>query len=129
MSDEKKIDEEQLLTLSDDDIVEAPETDRRGAMRFLGIAALGAAVAAFFGNTQEAEAQRCTDSDPNDGVGRGRRCAPRYRTGITDRDPNDGVGAGRGYRRPVYRRPVYRRRCTDSDSGSYADPGGRGRHC
>jgi len=129
MSDEKKIDEEQLLTLSDDEIVEAPETDRRGAMRFLGVAALGAAVAAFFGNTQEAEAQRCTDRDPNDGVGRGRRCAPRYNTGVTDRDPNDGVGAGRGYRRPVYNRPVYRRSCTDSDGGRFADPGGRGRRC
>ncbi len=126
MSDAKKIDEEQLLTLSDDDIVEAPETDRRGAMRFLGIAALGAAVAAFFGNTQEAEAQSCTDHDSGsyaDPGGRGRHCRSRYRTGVTDRDPNDGVGAGRGYRRPV------RRRCTDHDSGSYADPGGRGRHC
>jgi len=113
MSDEKKIDEEQLLSLSDDEIVEAPETNRRGAMRFLGIAALGAAVAAFFGGTPEAEAQRCTDSDGGrfaDGVGRGRRCRPVYR-------------------RPVYRRPVYRRSCTDSDGGRFADPGGRGRRC
>ncbi len=116
---------EAQLTLTDDDIVEAPESSRRGALQLMGVAALGAAVAAFFGGERTAEAQRrCTDSDPNDRVGWG-RCRFR-RTGITDRDPSDGVGNGRGgYRAaPVYRRR--RRGCTDNDPN---DGVGRGIRC
>jgi hypothetical protein len=65
--------------------------------------------------TTNAEAQRCTDRDPSDGVGRGRRCR---RPSCTDRDPQDGVGRGR--------RCGPRRRCTDSDP---RDGVGRGRRC
>ena len=49
-----------------------------------------------------------TDSDPSDGVGRGR-------SGITDSDPSDGVSCGRGRRGG-------RRTCTDQDSGRGSDP-------
>lgn len=79
--------------------------------------------------------QGCTDRDPNDAPGRGRRCAP---TGCTDNDPNDAPGRGircrprgctdndpndapgRGVRCGV------RRSCTDSDPN---DAPGRGRRC
>ncbi len=98
-------------TLDDSDIEEVASPTRRSA-----IAAVGAAVAgAVFGATllTPGEAKACpqrtgrTDSDPNDGVNRGR-------TNITDSDPSDGVNCGRGRRRA--------RTCTDSDSGNGSDP-------
>lgn len=75
-----------------------------------------------------------TDTDPSDRPGYGRavpRAAPdqpfeeepRERSrgsGITDSDPTDQVGRGRG---------GTVRRCSDSDSGSGADPGQQGRRC
>jgi len=61
-----------------------------------------------------------TDHDPSDPAGNGRGGAggPAY-TGHTDADPSDRAGYGRGGSR----------RCTDADTGSYADPAGRGRFC
>ena len=58
----------------------------------------GLAVAAVAGAVilapSEAGAQRnVTDSDPNDGAGRGRGGGSS--TGYTDRDPSDGPGRGR----------------------------------
>ena len=61
-----------------------------------------------------------TDGDPSDPAGNGRGGAggPAY-TGHTDADPGDRAGYGRGGSR----------RCTDADTGSYADPAGQGRFC
>ena len=61
-----------------------------------------------------------TDHDPSDPAGNGRGGAggPPY-TGHTDADPGDRAGYGRGGSR----------RCTDADTGSYADAAGRGRFC
>ena len=61
-----------------------------------------------------------TDGDPSDpsGNGRGGAGGPAY-TGHTDADPGDRAGYGRGGSR----------RCTDADTGSYADPAGQGRFC
>ncbi len=61
-----------------------------------------------------------TDSDPTDPSGNGRRYegGPAY-TGNTDADPGDRAGYGRGGSR----------RCTDADTGTYADPAGQGRFC
>lgn len=61
-----------------------------------------------------------TDSDPSDpaGIGRGGAGGPPY-TGHTDADPGDRAGYGRGGSR----------RCTDADTGTYADPAGLGRFC
>jgi len=109
--------------------------------RVVGGAAIGAvAIVATVVPAEEAEAFQ-TDNDPHDPVGGGRR---RYRSGITDRDPGDPAGNGRGRRRRSRsgitdrdpRDPAGngrgrrgRRSCTDSDSGRYSDPGGRGRRC
>ena len=120
---------------------EVRKVSRRSFLgKVLGGAAIGAV--AIIGGATEAEAQRCTDRDPYDPVGRGRWCRRRrrrtgctdrdpydpvgrgrrcgrrrYRTGITDRDPYDPVGNGRGRRR-------YRSGITDSDP---SDPVGNGR--
>ena len=61
-----------------------------------------------------------TDHDPSDPAGNGRGGAgrPPY-PGHTDADPGDRAGYGRGGSR----------QCTDVDTGSYADPAGRGRFC
>lgn len=61
-----------------------------------------------------------TDHDPSDRAGNGRGGAggPSY-TGHTDADPGDRSGYGRGGSR----------RCTDADTGEYADPAGQGRFC
>lgn len=61
-----------------------------------------------------------TDHDPTDrsGHGRGGAGGPPY-TGHTDADPGDRAGYGRGGAR----------RCTDADTGEYADPAGSGRYC
>ena len=70
---------------------------------------MAAAVVTTAATVQPAEAQRCTDRDPSDGVGRGRWCRRR---GTTDRDPSDRPGRGI--------------RCTDRDP---SDGRGRGRWC
>ena len=89
---------------------------------FLGTVAGGVAGAgALMAVSSEAFAmQGCTDSDPTDASGRGRRC----RSGCSDSDsgPNsDPVGNGRSCRRTSG--------CSDSDSGPNSDPGGNGRSC
>ena len=100
---------------------EVRKVSRRSFLsKVMGGAAIGA-VAIIGGTATPAEAQRCTDRDPGDPVGRGRWCRRRRRTGITDRDPYDPVGGGRGRRR---RRRGYRTGITDSDPG---DPVGNGR--
>ena len=70
---------------------------------FLASVAGSAAAGSLLIVSQEAAAQSgCSDSDPSDPLGQGRRC-----TG--------GGGARSG--------------CSDRDSGSSGDPGGNGRHC
>lgn len=61
-----------------------------------------------------------TDHDPSDTAGNGRGGAggPPY-SGHTDADPSDRAGYGRGGSR----------RCTDADTGAYADRAGAGRFC
>lgn len=63
----------------------------------------------------------CSDNDRGRGSdpgGWGVRC--HAATGYTDNDSSDPENGGRGYRN---------RQCSDSDSGSYADNSGEGRHC
>ena len=70
---------------------------------FLATVAGSAAAGSLLLVSQEARAQSgCSDSDPSDPGGNGRRCT---RGGT----PSTG--------------------CSDRDSGSSGDPGGRGRHC
>jgi hypothetical protein len=102
-----KKDSKKTVTLSDDDLIVARPMGRRSSMAMLGAGVLGA-VGLVAATPQQAEAQ-CSDSDPYDPVGRGRRCC----RGISDSDPNDPAGCGR-------------RRCSDSDPH---DPAGLGRHC
>ncbi len=99
---------------------ERPVNRRSFLARVGGAAVLAGGGLALFGPT-EAEAQRyCTDRDPYDPVGRGRRCRRRRRyTGITDRDPSDPAGYGRGWRR--------RRRYTGITDRDPYDPVGNGR--
>jgi|LNFM01.1.fsa_nt_gb hypothetical protein len=113
-------DDKKPLTLDEDDVTEVENTSRRSA-----IARVGAIVAsAIFGAAvlTPSEAEACnrvtgrTNSDPSDGVNRGRN-------GITDADPGDGAQCGRGRARRG------RRSCTDSDSGAGGDRPGRGRNC
>jgi hypothetical protein len=98
---------EKKKSLSEDEIVTGKAMGRRSSMAMIGAGILGAAglVAA---TPEQAEAQ-CSDSDPYDPAGRGRRCC----RGISDSDPYDPAGCGR-------------RRCSDSDP---YDPAGSGRHC
>ena len=50
--------------------------------------------------------------------------------GLVDADPYDQIGSRGGYGRHHRGRGYYPpRECTDSDSGRYADPRGRGRRC
>jgi len=100
-------------TLDDSDIEEVAQPTRRSALTSVGAALAGAVFGAAV--LAPGEAKACanrtgrTDSDPSDGVGRGR-------SGITDSDPSDGVNCGRG------RRGGRRRTCTDQDSGQGSDP-------
>ena len=93
---------------------------------FLGRVAGGALVsaAAITVVTDEASAQSgCSDADSGrygDPGGNGRRC--RRPTGCSDRDPSDPIGRGRR----CGGRPAG---CTDRDTGRYSDPVGRGRRC
>ena len=99
---------------------ETRKVSRRSFLsRVLGGAVIG--TVAIIGGESEAEAQRCTDRDPYDRVGRGRWCRRRRRWRCTDRDPYDPVGRGR-----CGRRRRWRRRCTDRDP---YDAVGRGRWC
>jgi hypothetical protein len=105
-------------TLDDNDIEEVAQPTRRSALATVGAALAGAVFGAAVLTPSEAAAcnrrTNRTDSDPSDGVGRGR-------TGLTDSDaggaadsPNCGRrGAGGGRRR---------RTCTDQDSGAGSDP-------
>jgi hypothetical protein len=116
-----------LKTLTDDDIVAETPVDRRSALRVLGTAVIGSAVATVMLRPGEARAQTgITDSDSGanaDGAGNGRgrpRPAARRRTGFTDRDSGPGAdGAGYGV--------CPSRGHTDSDSGGGSDGAGRGR--
>jgi len=105
-------------TLDDNDIEEVAKPTRRSALGTVGAVLAGAVFGATALTPGEAEAcnRRTgrTDSDPSDGVGRGR-------TGLTDSDSGDqaqcgrrGAGGGGGGRR--------RRTCTDQDSGQGSDP-------
>jgi hypothetical protein len=126
----KSLDAEEIVT---------ERASRRDAMRMIGAA--GAAVATAIALPASAQddgaVALCSDSDPYDPAGYGRRCG-----GCSDSDPYDPVGGGRscggsyarcsdsdpydpgGYGRHCGGRPSYG--CSDSDP---YDPGGRGRHC
>ncbi len=120
----KNVETEDSKSLDAGDIEDVATTSRRSAL-----AAVGATVAAVTGavllSPSEAEACRRrtgrTDSDPQDGYGRGR-------TGLTDSDSGDESQCGRGGGGYRVVRPR-RRSCTDSDGGRFADGVGRGRHC
>lgn len=96
-------------TLTDADVVTDRPIGRRSSMGVLGAGLLGAVGLVAALQPSQAEAQ-CSDSDPYDPAGRGRRCGCR---GISDSDPNDPAGCGR-------------RTCSDSDP---YDAAGAGRHC
>lgn len=91
-------------TLNPEDIVTTRNVGRRSALRSIAGTVLGAA-ALVAGSTVAAQQAEplCSDSDPNDPVGRGRHCTdPAGRgTSCSDSDPNDPGGNGR--------------RCSDSD--------------
>ena len=88
-----------------------------------------------------------TDSDPSDPAGDGRGGTPQgpparspyddnqavrhAESGITDSDPTDPVGDGRGARPAPSPGAVPHSdtTCSDTDSGLYRDPPGRGRRC
>ena len=97
-------------TLDDSDIEDVSNPTRRSAIASVGAVIAGAVFGAAVLSPGEAKAcpQRTgrTDSDPSDGVNRGR-------TNVTDSDPSDGVNCGRGRRT---------RTCTDQDSGQGSDP-------
>lgn len=99
-------------TLRPDDITSAP-VRRRSAIRMLGAAALGAALNGCYRSIRPG----CTDSDPYDRAGNGRRCGGAVVAGCTDNDPRDPAGAGVRCGRPA---------CTDRDP---YDGAGRGRRC
>jgi hypothetical protein len=97
--------EKKTLKLED---IETTRTGRRSALRSIAGSVLGAAALVAGGTVaRRASAEEpdalCSDSDPNDPVGRGRHCSdPGGRgTHCSDSDPNDPVGNGR--------------RCSDSD--------------
>jgi hypothetical protein len=121
-----KKDSKKTVTLSDDDLIVARPMGRRSSMAMLGAGVLGA-VGLVAGTPQQAEAQ-CSDRDPYDPAGRGRRCC----SGVSDRDPHDPAGCGRRSCRGISDRDPHdpagcgRRRCSDSDPH---DPAGLGRHC
>lgn len=101
-------------TLSPDDISSTP-VQRRSAMRMLGAAAVGVAMTGCYRGIRSG----CTDSDPVDRAGAGRRCGAVVVAGCSDSDPRDPAGAGVRCGRPV-------RACTDRDP---YDGVGRGRRC
>lgn len=85
---------------------------------FLSTVAGGALSGALLAVSDHARAaQGCSDSDPSDPIGRGRRCTYRPRTGCSDRDPTDPGGAGVRCTATG---------CSDSDP---TDPVGSGRRC
>lgn len=85
------------------------KVSRRSFMtRVVGGAVVGGGAMVALGTS--AKALQITDGDPGD---------PANRTGLTDNDSGDRAGNGRGTRRY--------RACSDNDSGSNADPAGRGR--
>ena len=90
----------------------------------------------------------CSDSDPSDASGNGRKC--NRSSGCSDNDSGsnaDMAGNGRSCRLPARsgcsdsdsgpgadiagngRRCGARAGCTDSDPGEHGDPEGEGRHC
>jgi hypothetical protein len=117
---DKKPEGQKSLEMSDIEEIDAPS--RRSALSTVGAliatAVFGAAVSA------PSESEACprrtgrTDSDPSDGVNRGR-------TGITDSDTGRRADSPQCGRRSA---PAARG-CTDSDTGSGADTPGHGRHC
>jgi len=100
--------EKKKTSLTEDEVIIERSMGRRSSMAMLGASVLGATVLVGVATPEHAEAQ-CSDSDPYDPAGRGRRCC----RGVSDSDPYDPAGCGR-------------RSCSDSDP---YDPAGAGRHC
>ena len=93
---------------------------------FLGMVAGGiVATGALATVSGQARAQSsCSDSDPSDASGNGRKC--NRSSGCSDNDSGgnaDIAGNGRSCRQPA------RSGCSDSDSGPQADIAGNGRRC
>lgn len=83
-------DERRAKRLSDEEIATAP-VGRRSALGLLGAGAVGLAL----GGCHHGMRGGCTDSDPVDRPGYGRRCGGGgYRT-CSDSDPYDPAGRGR----------------------------------
>jgi hypothetical protein len=75
--------------LVEGDITTTP-VGRRSAFTMLGAGAIGLALGACHHGIRG-----CTDSDPMDRAGYGRRCGGGGYGGCSDRDPYDPVGRGR----------------------------------
>lgn len=101
------------LSLEDADLITERPMSRRSSVAVVGAALIGAA--GIVATTPERAEAQCSDSDPYDPAGRGRRCGV---SGCSDSDPNDPGGNGRHCRAASG--------CSDSDP---YDPGGNGRHC
>jgi hypothetical protein len=106
-------------TLDDNDIEEVAKPTRRSALGTVGAVLAGAVFGATALTPGEAEAcsRRTgrTDSDPSDGVNRGR-------TGLTDSDAGRGADSPGCGRRGAGGGGGRRRTCTDQDSGQGSDP-------
>lgn len=89
---------------------------------FLATVAGSAAAGSLLVVSQEAAAQGgCSDSDPSDPGGSGRRCSGgNVRTGCSDRDSGGSADPG------GHGRHCVATGCSDSDP---SDPGGSGRNC
>jgi hypothetical protein len=82
--------------LTGDEITTEP-VGRRSAIRTLGLGLGVAAVAMTTEACHHRGIRGCTDSDPYDRAGYGRRCGGYYGPGYrcSDRDPYDPAGSGR----------------------------------
>jgi hypothetical protein len=89
-----------------------------------GAAAGGGAMLALSDTAFAFQTSGCSDADPTDPGGNGRRCAQMPRTGCSDSDPTD--PSGRGQRCGAGQQPG-QTGVTDRDYGASSDPSGRGR--
>jgi hypothetical protein len=89
---------------------------------FLASVAGGAVAGSMLTISGEAKAQGCSDSDPGDPLGHGRRCTGggTTRSGCSDRDSGNGADPG------GHGRNCVASGCSDNDP---TDPGGSGRNC